>query len=70
MTNCDLDTRRVKGVSTHTAGGHTAALHVSAGVGMSPFAPYRFACKPEVSLLTLTRGAEFRPWGCPTRIGR
>lgn len=54
VTNCDLDTRRVKGVSTHTAGGHTAALHVSAGVGMSPFAPYRFACKPEVSVLTLT----------------
>ncbi|WP_432558757.1 metallophosphoesterase [Granulicoccus sp. GXG6511] len=53
VTNCDLDTRRVKGVSQHTAGGHTSAMHVSAGLGMSPFAPYRFACRPEASLLTL-----------------
>ena len=53
ITNCDLDPARVKGLSTHTAGGHTAHLHVSAGVGTSPFAPYRFACRPEVTLLTL-----------------
>ncbi|MDO5683060.1 MAG: metallophosphoesterase [Propionibacteriaceae bacterium] len=53
VTNCDLDTKRVKGVSQHTAAGHTAAMHVSAGLGMSPFAPYRFACRPEASLLTL-----------------
>ncbi|MFZ0529647.1 MAG: metallophosphoesterase [Propionicimonas sp.] len=31
----------------------TSWLHVSAGVGSSPFAPYRFACPPEVTLLTL-----------------
>lgn len=54
VTNCDLDTRRVKGLSSHTHGGHTSALHVSAGLGTSPFAPYRFACRPEVTLLTLT----------------
>ncbi|GAB3625108.1 metallophosphoesterase [Mariniluteicoccus endophyticus] len=54
VTNCDLDTARVKGLSTHTAGGRTAALHVSGGLGMSPFAPYRFACPPEATLLTLT----------------
>lgn len=53
-TNCDLDPERVKGVSTHTAGGRTSHLHVSAGLGTSPYAPYRFACRPEVSLLTLT----------------
>ncbi len=53
-TNCDLDTDRVKGVSTHTAGGRTAHLHVSAGLGSSPYAPFRFACRPEVSLVTLT----------------
>lgn len=53
ITNCDLDTRRVKGLSTHTVGSHTAHLHVSAGVGTSPAAPYRFACRPEVTLLTL-----------------
>ncbi len=52
-TNCDLDTARVKGLSSHTYGGHTAALHVSAGLGTSPYAPYRFACRPEATLLTL-----------------
>lgn len=53
LTNCDLDTKRVKGLSTHTHQGHTAQLHVSGGLGTSPFAPYRFACRPEVTLLTL-----------------
>lgn len=54
VTNCDLDTDRVRGLSRHTAGGRTANLHVSAGLGTSPFAPYRFACRPKVTLLTLT----------------
>lgn len=54
VTNCDLDTSRAKGLSSHTHGGKTSALHVSAGVGTSPTAPYRFACRPEVTMLTLT----------------
>jgi predicted MPP superfamily phosphohydrolase len=53
VTNCDLDAARVKGMSSHTCGGHTSHMHVSAGLGTSPFAPYRFACRPEVTLLTL-----------------
>ena len=53
VTNCDLDAARVKGMSMHTCGGHTAHMHVSAGLGTSPYAPYRFACRPEVTLLTL-----------------
>ncbi|MDO5678357.1 MAG: metallophosphoesterase family protein [Propionibacteriaceae bacterium] len=53
ITNCDLEPERVKGLSTHTSGGKTAHLHVSAGLGTSPYAPYRFACRPEVTLLTL-----------------
>ncbi len=53
VTNCDIEPARVKGLSTHTAGGHTSALHVSAGLGTSPYAPYRFACPPEATLLTL-----------------
>lgn len=57
ITNCDLDAARVKGPSTHTSGGRTAQLHVSAGLGTSPYAPYRFACRPEVTLLTLTAGS-------------
>jgi len=54
VTNCDLDTQRAKGLSKHSAGGRTAWLHVSAGVGTSPYAPIRFACPPEATLLTLT----------------
>ncbi|WP_392507957.1 metallophosphoesterase [Naumannella halotolerans] len=53
ITNCDIDRDRVKGLSTHTRPGWTSLLHVSAGLGMSPFAPYRFACPPEATLLTL-----------------
>ena len=53
-SSSDLDTIRAKGLSTHTAGGNTARLHVSAGMGSSPFATYRFACPPEVTVLTLT----------------
>ncbi|QCX78178.1 phosphodiesterase YaeI [Streptomyces sp. YIM 121038] len=54
VTNCDLDTDRVKGLSTHEAGGHTSYLHVSAGCGANRYTPLRFACPPEATLLTLT----------------
>jgi predicted MPP superfamily phosphohydrolase len=53
VTNCDLDTRRSRGLSHHSAGGRLSWLHVSAGLGTSPYAPYRFACYPEATLLTL-----------------
>ncbi|MGA4668968.1 metallophosphoesterase [Propionibacteriaceae bacterium Y1923] len=53
ITNCDLDTDRVKGLSSHTVDGRTSALHVSAGLGTSPFAPYRLFCQPEATLLRL-----------------
>jgi uncharacterized protein len=53
VTNCDLDPARAKGLSSHSAAGKTAWLHVSAGLGTSPFAPIRFACPPEATLLTL-----------------
>jgi len=55
VTNCDIDPGRVKGLHTHTApNARTSYLHVSAGCGTSRFAPVRFACPPEASLLTLT----------------
>jgi predicted MPP superfamily phosphohydrolase len=56
VTNCDLDPARAKGLSRHPArGGPDASwLHVSAGLGTSPYAPLRFACPPEATLLTLT----------------
>jgi predicted MPP superfamily phosphohydrolase len=53
VTNCDLPRRLAKGLSSWSAGGHTAPLHVSAGLGTSPYAPVRFACRPEATLLTL-----------------
>jgi uncharacterized protein len=57
VTNCDLDTDRVKGLSTHRAGGHRSYLHVSAGCGANRYTPLRFACPPEATLLTLTPAA-------------
>ncbi|MFR9672891.1 metallophosphoesterase [Streptomyces sp. TR06-5] len=57
VTNCDLDTERVKGLSTHRAGGHLSYLHVSAGCGANRYTPVRFACPPEATLLTLTPAA-------------
>jgi predicted MPP superfamily phosphohydrolase len=50
-TNCDLENWRSRGV---TKINDEPWLNVSAGMGMSPFAPIRFACPPEVSLITLT----------------
>ncbi|MEO5877021.1 MAG: metallophosphoesterase [Streptosporangiaceae bacterium] len=49
-TNCGIDRPRVKGLHRH----QDSWLHVSAGLGTSPMAPYRFCCPPEASLLTLT----------------
>jgi predicted MPP superfamily phosphohydrolase len=54
VTNCDLPRGQARGVSRWPSGrGEDAWLHVSAGVGTSPFTPVRFACRPEASLLTL-----------------
>ncbi|WP_083472538.1 metallophosphoesterase [Kibdelosporangium phytohabitans] len=50
VTNCDLDRSRARGASRW---GSHMWLHVSAGLGTSPYAPVRFACPPEASLLTL-----------------
>ncbi len=57
--NCDLPPRYAKGLHRHeTADGASVWVHVSAGVGMSPYAPFRFACPPEATLLTLTARPE------------
>jgi len=52
VTNCGLDRQRARGLHRHPVGG-PAWLHVSAGLGTSPWTPARFACRPEASLLTL-----------------
>ncbi|WP_425595474.1 metallophosphoesterase [Salana multivorans] len=60
VTNCDLDRSRAKGLHgwpgprPDAPGGEDSIwLHVSAGLGTSPFAPLRFACRPEATLLEL-----------------
>ncbi len=57
-TNCDLDTARAKGLHRHPADSRAGDpgstwLHVSAGIGTSPYAKIRVACRPEATLLTL-----------------
>lgn len=54
VTNCDIETSRARGLSTHTAAGARAYLHVSAGCGANRYTPMRFACPPEATLITLT----------------
>lgn len=58
-TNCDLDRARAKGLHRHPAesvSGEAGSswLHVSAGLGTSPYTRVRVACRPEATLLTLT----------------
>jgi uncharacterized protein len=50
VTNCGIERDLARGA--HRWNGDTW-IHVSAGMGTSPYAPIRFACPPEVSLLTL-----------------
>lgn len=49
VTNCDLPAAMAKGLHPYC----NAWLHVSAGLGTSPYAPVRLACPPEATLLTL-----------------
>jgi len=50
VANCDLPLAQVRGLSRH----RDAWLHVSAGLGYSRYAPFRFACRPEATMLELT----------------
>ncbi|MGX5654429.1 metallophosphoesterase [Geodermatophilus nigrescens] len=58
VTNCGIDRDRARWL--HRWAGPAPErpagtwLHVSAGLGTSPYAPARFACPPEATLLTLT----------------
>ena len=58
VTNCGIDRARVRWLHrwTEPTPEHPSGtwLHVSAGLGTSPYAPVRFACPPEATLLTLT----------------
>lgn len=51
--NCDLPTAQARGLTVWYDAHHSAFLNVSAGLGNSIYAPVRFACRPEASLITL-----------------
>jgi uncharacterized protein len=53
VANCDIPLDQARGLSSWTHDGRTVPLNVSAGLGHSIYAPVRFGCRPEVSLLTL-----------------
>ena len=57
VTNCDLPRKYAKGLSNWVRNGHTMWLNVCAGLGHSIYAPVRFACRPEVRIVTLTAKA-------------
>jgi uncharacterized protein len=58
VTNCGISRDKVRWLHrwTQPSAEHPNGtwLHVSAGLGTSPYAPVRFACPPEATLLTLT----------------
>jgi len=58
VTNCGIPRSMASGLHRYPAGlGHADPwLHVSAGLGTSPYAPFRLCCRPEATLLTLVPG--------------
>lgn len=64
VTNCDLDRSRASGLhgwpgprpdsGLNSSSQTSTWLQVGAGIGTSPFTPFRIACRPEATLLTLT----------------
>ncbi len=57
VANCDIPLDQARGLSTWEHGARRIPLNVSAGLGHSIYAPVRFGCRPEASLLTLVS-----PW--------
>jgi predicted MPP superfamily phosphohydrolase len=53
VANCDIPLRQARGLSMWSHRGRVVPLNVSAGLGHSIYAPVRFACRPEASLITL-----------------
>jgi len=55
VTNCGIPRSMASGLHRYPAGQGDADpwLHVSAGLGTSPYAPFRLCCRPEATLLTL-----------------
>ena len=53
VTNCDLPTKYARGLNQGPLKAKKLWLNVSAGLGHSIYAPVRFACRPEVRVVTL-----------------
>ncbi|HJU57800.1 MAG TPA: metallophosphoesterase [Actinomycetota bacterium] len=62
VTNSDLPRRLASGMIRFDG----SFLHVSPGLGTSKFAPFRFLCPPEATLLELRRAARAEPAGDAT----
>lgn len=61
VTNCDLARSRARGLSRLDGGdGAGSWLHVSAGLGTSPYAPVRLCCRPEATLIELVAASGVR----------
>lgn len=57
VDNCDLPLRKARGLSRHEG----SWLHVSAGLGESLYAPVRFACPPEATILDVVEPGRGTP---------
>ena len=64
VTNCSMPRRLVKGV----IGMGGAVLHTSPGMGTSKYAPFRFWCRPEATMLELQPSARAGSLACPTGV--
>jgi uncharacterized protein len=53
VANCDIPLDQARGLSDWSHAAVTVPLNVSAGLGHSIYAPVRFACRPEASMITL-----------------
>ncbi|CAL4859184.1 metallophosphoesterase [Microbacterium sp. MM2322] len=53
VSNCDIPLDQARGRSLWTHDGRSVPLNVSAGLGHSIYAPIRFGCRPEASVLVL-----------------
>ncbi|WP_054686823.1 metallophosphoesterase [Microbacterium sp. No. 7] len=60
VANCDIPLDQARGLSSWTADGRTVPLNVSAGLGHSIYAPVRFGCRPEASVLVLVADSSDR----------
>jgi predicted MPP superfamily phosphohydrolase len=59
VTNSDIPTRLAMGLSRLGP----ALMHVSPGLGTGKFAPFRFLCRPEATMLELVPHSEAEPDG-------